>query len=77
MFKSPFAFSVSFFPDSTFQVPGEREVLYVVAKLEANGGGGLRKPLFKNIHINSEKNRMQILSSGIDRTQEGLPWKNN
>ena len=42
-----------------------------------NGGGGLRKPLFKNIHINSEKNRMQILSSGIDRTQEGLPWKNN
>ena len=53
-----------------------RNVYITLLKL-ANGGGGLRKPLFKNIHINSGKNRTQILSSGIDRTREGLPWKNN
>ncbi len=39
-----------------------------------NGGGGLRKTLFKKIHINSEKKRMQIVISGIDRTRKG---KNN
>ena len=41
-----------------------------------NGSAGLRFGFFSKIHINLGKNRMQSLSSGIDRTPGRLSRKN-
>ena len=46
------------------------------ADKNTNGSAVLRTWVFSKIHINLEKNRMQNLSSGINRTSDRLSMKN-